>query len=445
MARSAMAWSRVCRAVWALVMLAVGFQPVAGYRLAIVSQPLCGSVAGLRLQRQPSVQVQITDASELVDSQRSWQPGEEVASGLQDEFRGGQVIDVLAQGSVSVAFGVNPVGATFENGANTTTMMMREGVADGRDVTVMGGGTGFTLVFTFTARDGSLLTVESEPFMCLGQSVSLKITRQPRLQLPGAVGEGISIQPEVTVVDSYGQVVPGAGPAVTVSIATNPSGSELSADSMATVRAEHGVAVFEELQLTRAASQVEAQVPAYEDQTTLFALRFSSPGFEDVISEPFEVLPLMAIDVQPYSDKKRVIHAACSGPVRPSPLNVCDNSVWPFATLRYPLDWRRRWGRQRGALTVDAWTRRKDASQHCGILLAWRQTATLPTGRGSRRSSRHCLTSASVARIWTAPGRWWSCFKWAGGLCRLKTICRALGKAVRLRDADWSAARTSAR
>ena len=147
-----MAWSRVCRAVWALVMLAVGFQPVAGYRLAIVSQPLCGSVAGLRLQRQPSVQVQITDASELVDSQRSWQPGEEVASGLQDEFRGGQVIDVLAQGSVSVAFGVNPVGATFENGANTTTMMMREGVADGRDVTVMGGGTGFTLVFTFTAR-----------------------------------------------------------------------------------------------------------------------------------------------------------------------------------------------------------------------------------------------------------------------------------------------------
>mmetsp|Transcript_12707 Transcript_12707/g.30860 ORF Transcript_12707/g.30860 Transcript_12707/m.30860 type:complete len:1287 (+) Transcript_12707:45-3905(+) len=315
MARHAMAWSRARGAIVVLGLLALGLRPVAGYMLDITSQPLCGSIAGLPLEQQPAVRVLLSDGSELVDGMGSWTPGEQVARGLQQQVRRGIVVDVLARGQVSVSFGMNPVGATFGGGDAATMMMMKDGVAMGGDLNIVGGGTGFTLMFTFTARDGSVMSAESEPFMCLGQSAALKIARQPRLQLPGAVGVGISIQPIVTVVDSYGHLVPGADPAITVSIAINPAMAELTAGSTPTVRALHGSAAFESLQLTRAASRVEASVPAYEDQTTLTALRFSAPGFRDVVSEAFEVLPLVVIGTQPYSDKSRTITASCSGTV----------------------------------------------------------------------------------------------------------------------------------
>jgi len=317
MARHAMAWSRAYGAIAMLGFLAMELRPVAGYLLDITRQPLCGSIAGLPLEQQPAVRVLLTDGSELVDGVGIWTPGEQVARGLQQQVRQGMVVDVLAHGHVSVSFGMNPVGATFEGGGTATTMMMTDGVAMGGDLNIVGGGTGFTLIFTFTARDGSVMSAESEPFMCLGQSASLKIAQQPRLQLPGAVGTGISVQPIVTIVDSYGQLVPGAGPAITVSFAINPAMAELTASSPDTVHALHGAAVFEFLQLTRAASQVERSTPAYEDRTTLTALRFSAPGFRDVVSEPFEVLPLVVIGTQPYSDKSRTITASCSGTVAP--------------------------------------------------------------------------------------------------------------------------------
>eukprot|EP00961_Rhodomonas_salina_P260703 3523178-Rhodomonas_salina.1 len=75
-----------------------------------------------------------------------------------------------------------------------------------------------------------------------------------------------------------------------------------------------GSAEFTELYLSHAATEVEDSVPDYMERAVLYVLKFSSPGFLDVYSQPFEAFPEVVIDTTPQSDITLIATAECSGP-----------------------------------------------------------------------------------------------------------------------------------
>ena len=221
-------------------------------------------------------------------------------------------VDVTNTNTVTVSFGTNPVGATFAGGVSELHVKMVQGVAD-MDIQVMQGGAGFTLKFSVQDASGHMLSVESSPFDCGGQEARLVLRQQPILTSEGA--EARMTPAIVEVVDQYSKRLELANPMVTVSLFANPAGASFSASSQTSVRAVQGVATVDKAFLTRAATELEPGVPEHLEQSmsTKFRLRFSSPGFPDVISDDFETLPLVAVDNQPISDHTRTVTSTCSG------------------------------------------------------------------------------------------------------------------------------------
>lgn len=220
--------------------------------------------------------------------------------------------DVTIFNAVNVTFGTNPVGATFAGGGSQLQVDMVQGVVDFSDIQIMKGGSGFTLRFSVADAHGDVLEVESDPFHCGGQEARLAIVQQPILTLEGSRSR--MTPPIIHVVDPYSKRLELANPVINVGMFYNPGDAGLGASQTA-VRASKGVAVVDQVYLSRAATEVESDLPQHllDTKSTKNRLRISSPGFPDVISEDFETLPLLSIEDQPVSDLSRVVTRTCSG------------------------------------------------------------------------------------------------------------------------------------
>src|SRR6266700_933495 len=139
-------------------------------------------------------------------------------------------------GSVSIATGTNPGGATF---SGTTPVAAIGGVATFYDLSLNKTGTGYTL----TASGSGFAPVTSAPFeITPGAATQLAFTAQPTNTVAGAI---ISPAVQVTALDPAGNAVPGFTGSVTVAFGNNPGGSTLSGTT--TVTAVNGVASFGDL------------------------------------------------------------------------------------------------------------------------------------------------------------------------------------------------------
>jgi len=227
------------------------------------------------------------------------------------EMERGSVVDVKNNGVVMITLESNPTGSDLRGRGVQVPMNLKNGQAELTDLAVAQGGVGFTLKFSVAGSDGQMLEVVSEPFNCGGQEAMLRIARQPVVDVAAT-----TVPPIIHVTNSNGRTLPMANPEITVSVYQSPvAGSSLTDRSRATQRASMGSAEFRELYLSHAATAVEASVPAYMEQSVLYILKFSSPGFLDVFSEPFEAFPEVVLDTAPQSEVTLVASANCSGSV----------------------------------------------------------------------------------------------------------------------------------
>jgi len=307
--------SRCGRGGGLALLLAVWVAAAAGARLEVSRQPVGNARKGLPLSQQPQVRVVLDAVEDLVPAGAGTVNG--AGGSVRAPLHRAQAprpptVDVTNTNTVTVSFGTNPVGATFAGGVSELHVKMVQGVAD-MDIQVMQGGAGFTLKFSVQDASGHMLSVESSPFDCGGQEARLVLRQQPILTSEGA--EARMTPAIVEVVDQYSKRLELANPMVTVSLFANPAGASFSASSQTSVRAVQGVATVDKAFLTRAATELEPGVPEHLEQSmsTKFRLRFSSPGFPDVISDDFETLPLVAVDNQPISDHTRTVTSTCSG------------------------------------------------------------------------------------------------------------------------------------
>src|SRR5207245_955749 len=119
-------------------------------------------------------------------------------------------------GSVTVALGANPGGATL---SGTTPVAAVGGVATFVDLSLNKTGTGYTL----TASASGFTPVTSTPFDIIpGTATRLGFTQQPSTTVAGAA---ISPAVQVTALDAGGNPVPSFTGTVTVVLGTNPGGS----------------------------------------------------------------------------------------------------------------------------------------------------------------------------------------------------------------------------
>src|SRR5216117_1072018 len=143
-------------------------------------------------------------------------------------------------GSVSIAPGNNPGGATF---SGTTPVAAVGGVATFFDLSLNKTGTGYTL----TASASGFAPVTSTAFdITPGAARQLAFTQQP-----GTTVAGVAISPavQVTALDGAGNPVPGFTGSITVALGNNPGGSTLGGPT--TVAAVNGVAGFSALTLDK--------------------------------------------------------------------------------------------------------------------------------------------------------------------------------------------------
>src|SRR5207302_1371069 len=119
-------------------------------------------------------------------------------------------------GSVTVALGANPGGATL---SGTTPVAAVGGVATFVDLSLSKSATGYTL----TASVSGLTSATSTAFDIIpGTATRLAFTVQPCNTVAGAA---ISPAVQVTALDAAGNPVPGFTGTVTVALGTNPGGS----------------------------------------------------------------------------------------------------------------------------------------------------------------------------------------------------------------------------
>src|SRR5437773_5645648 len=169
-------------------------------------------------------------------------------------------------GSVAVALGANPGGATL---SGTTAVAAVSGVATFFDLSLNNTGTGYTL----TASASGFTTITSRAFdMIPGTATQLAFTVQPSTTVAGAA---ISPAVQVTALDPAGNPVPGFTGNVTVVLGSNPGGSTLSGTT--TVATVNGVASFSTLTL---------------DKTrTSYALTATAIGLNPATSSGFSITP----------------------------------------------------------------------------------------------------------------------------------------------------------
>src|SRR6266566_3801992 len=200
---------------------------------------LTGSSTGLARAASGAFEVTAGAATQLVFGT---QPGTTVADHNITPAVKVRALDALGNlvpsftGSVSIATGTNPGGATF---SGTTPVAAIGGVATFYDLSLNKTGTGYTL----TASGSGLAPVTSAPFeITPGAATQLAFTAQPTNSVAGAI---ISPAVQLTALDPAGNPVPGFTGSVSVAFGNNPSGSTLSGTT--TVTAVNGVASFGDL------------------------------------------------------------------------------------------------------------------------------------------------------------------------------------------------------
>jgi len=299
-----------------LGVLAMWVAAAAGARLEVSRQPVGNSRKGFALAQQPQVQVVLDMVEEITPAGAGTvnSLGGDVKAPLQ---RNGvevpTIVDVTISNTVTVTFGSNPVGATFAGGVKELNLKMVKGVADFSDIQIMQGGAGFTLSFAVHDAQGRMLTVDSGAFHCGGQEARLVIVQQPILTVEGATTR--MTPPILHVVDRYSRRLELANPVITVSMFANPGSAGFTSASHTAVRASDGIATVDQTYLTAAATELEIEVPVHlaDKLSTKNKLRFSSPGFPDVISIDFETLPVLSVEHQPISDHTRTLTSTCFG------------------------------------------------------------------------------------------------------------------------------------
>src|SRR5690242_13655380 len=143
-------------------------------------------------------------------------------------------------GSVSIALGNNPAGATL---SGTAAVAAIGGVATFGDLSVNKTGAGYTL----TAAASGFAPVTSTAFdITPGTATQLAFTVQPSTTVAGAA---ISPAVQVTALDAAGNLAPSFTGNVTVVLGNNPGGSTLGGTT--TVAASGGVATFSTLTLDK--------------------------------------------------------------------------------------------------------------------------------------------------------------------------------------------------
>src|SRR6266566_3774009 len=174
------------------------------------------------------------------------QPGTTVADRLISPAVKVRALDAFGNlatgfsGSVAVALGANPGGATL---SGTTPVTAVSGVATFFDLSLNKTGTGYTL----TASATGFTTITSTAFdITPGTATQLAFTVQPSTTVAGVT---ISPAVHVTALDPAGNPVPGFTGSVTIALGNNPGGSTLSGTTAVT--AVNGVASFSTLTLDK--------------------------------------------------------------------------------------------------------------------------------------------------------------------------------------------------
>ncbi|MFP2926939.1 beta strand repeat-containing protein [Pyxidicoccus sp. 3LG] len=146
--------------------------------------------------------------------------------------------------AITVAIGNNP-GVGILNGTRTVTTL--NGVATFSTLSITKTGAGYTLT---AAATGYTTTTSATFDVTPGAASSLAFHRNP----PNVVTAGVAISPDVqvSVRDSFNNVVTGSNATITLSLSANPGGSTLG--GTLTVAALNGVASFPGLTLNRAAN-----------------------------------------------------------------------------------------------------------------------------------------------------------------------------------------------
>jgi hypothetical protein len=167
---------------------------------------------------------------------------------------------------------LDPAGQATAQG----TLMVRavNGVATFSDLSVLTAGQGYRLVVTA----GSLPQATSDPFAVTAATASaLRFGQQPtRAPLGGAITPAVQVRVE----DAYGNLSSVSAP-VRVALADNPNGATLGGTTSVTPKG--GVATFADLTLDQIGRG--------------YTLRASADGLPDTKSQPFDVRPIVDLQV----------------------------------------------------------------------------------------------------------------------------------------------------
>src|SRR5437867_3830335 len=172
-------------------------------------------------------------------------------------------------GSVTVALGTNPTGATL---AGTTTVTAAGGVATFGTLSVDKVGTGYTLAATAPGLSGA---TSSAFTVTVGAATQFVFSVQPSAT---AAGAAITPAVQVTALDAGGNVATGFAGSVAVALGTNPSGGTLAGTT--TVPAVSGVASFASLSLNKVGSGY-----------SLTAAAPVPPALQGATNTPFDISP----------------------------------------------------------------------------------------------------------------------------------------------------------
>ena len=204
-------------------------------------------------------------ASQLVVTQ---QPPTSVTAGstfgltVEAEDSSGNLLTSF-NGTVSLAIGVNPGGATL---GGTLTATASQGVASFSGLTLNKAASGYTLY----ASGGGLAWGNSSAITVTPASATqLVITQQP----PATVKLSTAFTVQASIEDAYGNVVTTASNMVSVSLASNPSGATLG--GTLSVSASSGVGTFSNLTINKVGNG--------------YTLKFSSVGLSGATSAAFDV------------------------------------------------------------------------------------------------------------------------------------------------------------
>jgi len=174
-------------------------------------------------------------------------------------------------GTVTVALAANPGNATL---GGTLTATASKGVATFSGLTLTPAAAGYTLE---VAASGLAAATTSAITVTPAAASQVAITTEP----PSSVTAGSGFGLQATIEDAYGNAETGDSAAVTVALASNPTGATLG--GTLSVTASNGVAAFSGLMLTKAA-------PSY-------TLGVSSSGLTGATTSAITVTPAAATQV----------------------------------------------------------------------------------------------------------------------------------------------------